>query len=204
MADARPLVIALTGGIGSGKSTVADRFAEHGVPVIDADLLAREQTRPGMPALDEITKAFGAGMIAPDGELDRAALRRQIFELADGRERLEAILHPRIRQAMREQLASLQSPYVVLVIPLLLETGQTDLADRILVVDLPEAIQLRRAAARDGQNERQIRAIMEVQCDRQQRLSAADDVIDNSADLDQLLDQADKMHERYMSLSRNK
>ncbi len=200
----RTLVVALTGGIGSGKSTVANRFAELGVPVIDADLLAREQTRPGMPALEEIALIFGTRMLTPTGELDRAALRRYVFNEPGARERLEAILHPKIRTAMRNQLQAQVAPYVILVIPLLLETGQTDLADRILAVDLPEDLQLKRAARRDRQSPEQIQAIMRAQCPRTDRLAAADDVIDNRGSLDQLLQQIDAMHQRYMYLYCNK
>ncbi len=200
----RTLVVALTGGIGSGKSTIANHFAELGVPVIDADLLAREQTRPGMPALKEIAQIFGTHMLTPAGELDRAALRRYIFDEPGARARLEAILHPKIRTAMRNQLQAQVAPYVILVIPLLLETGQTDLADRILAVDLPEDLQLKRAARRDRQSPEQIQAIMRAQCPRTDRLAAADDVIDNRGSLDQLLQQIDAMHQRYMYLYCNK
>ncbi len=199
----RTLVVALTGGIGSGKSTIANHFAELGVPVIDADLLAREQTRAGMPALKEIAQIFGTHMLTPAGELDRAALRRYIFDEPGARERLEAILHPKIRTAMRDQLRTQVAPYVVLVIPLLLETGQTDLADRILAVDLPENLQLKRAARRDLQTPEQIQAIMRAQCPRADRLAVADDVIDNRGPLDQLQRRIEALHKRYMYLYYN-
>ncbi len=182
---------------------MARRLAELGVPVIDADILAREQTRPGMPALQEIALSLGSHMITPQGELDRLALRRLVFSDPGARDRLEAILHPRIRAAMSEQLQDQDGPYVVLVIPLLLETGQTDLADRILVVDVDEDLQLQRATRRDRQSAAQIQAIMRTQCPRNVRLAAADEVIDNNGTLDQLLQQTDEMHRRYLSLSRN-
>jgi len=196
------LTVALTGGIGSGKSAVARRLAELGVPIIDADIIAREQTRSGMPALQEIAQGFGSHLITPQGELDRSALLRLVFSDPGARVRLEAILHPKIRAAMRKQLQDQDAPYVVLVIPLFLETGQTDLADRILVVDLDEDLQLQRAIRRDRQSVTQIQAIMRTQCPRSERLAAADDLIDNSGTLDQLLQQTDKMHHRYLSLSR--
>lgn len=198
------LVVGLTGGIGSGKSTVADRFAELGVPVIDADLVSRELTRPGMPALKAIAEAFGPQVMAADGELDRGALRQLIFERPERRKRLEAILHPAIRSAMLARLQQQQADYVVMAIPLLLETRQTDLVERILVVDLPEDLQMQRAARRDHQSSEQIQAIMATQCRRDERLAAADDVIDNSGSLQRLLEQTDRMHRRYMSLSRNR
>jgi len=183
---------------------VADRFAELGVPVIDADLLARELVQPGQPALGEIVAAFGEAVLQPDGTLDRRRLRDLVFEDDPARQRLEDILHPRIRVEMQQRLAGMDAPYAVLVIPLLLETGQNELADRILVVDLPSALQLQRASLRDGQRREKIRAIMAAQCSREERLAVADDVIDNSGSLQQLKDLTDTMHQRYMSLCRNR
>jgi len=198
------LTIALTGGIGSGKSAVAERFVALGVPVIDADLLARELVQPGRPALEEIIAAFGADLLQSDGALDRRKLRGRVFEDAAARQRLEAILHPRIRAEMQQRLSSLDAPYAILVIPLLLETAQADLADRILVVDLPVELQLQRASLRDGQSKENIRTIVAAQCSREQRLASADDVIDNSGSLRQLDVLTASMHQRYMSLCRNK
>ncbi len=198
------LTIALTGGIGSGKSAVADRFAELGVPVIDADLLARDLVQPGRPALQEITAAFGPDMLLADGSLDRRRLRLRVFDDPSARQQLEAILHPRIRAEMQQRLAAIDAPYTVLVVPLLLETAQTDLAERILVVDLPTRLQEERASLRDGQSRENIRTVMAAQCSREQRLAAADDVIDNSGTLEQLIERTDTMHQRYMSLSHNK
>jgi dephospho-CoA kinase len=197
------LIVGLTGGIGSGKSTVARRLEERGAGVIDADVLAREQVAPGMPALAEIVREFGPGVMSSDGSLDRRALRRQVFADEAARKRLEALLHPRIRKAMQAAVRRLETPYVVLVIPLLLETGQTDLVQRILVVDLPEEQQVARVMTRDGQQEEQVRAILAAQWPRARRLAAADDVIDNSGSLEGLLALTDAMHERYMSLSRD-
>jgi dephospho-CoA kinase len=198
------LTVALTGGIGSGKTAVAEHFAELGVPVIDADLLARELVRPGEPALAEIVEIFGADMLLPDGGLDRRKLRSRVFGDTVARQRLESVLHPRIRAEMQHRLAACDAPYAVLVVPLLLETGQLDLADRILVVDLPTELQLQRASLRDGQSRENIRSIMAAQVSREQRLAAADDVIDNSGTPQRLKQLANAMHQRYMSLSYNK
>ena len=198
------LVIALTGGIGAGKSTVADRFAELGVPVIDADILAREQVRSGSEGLQEIARSFGPGVLTDDGELDRRRLRQLVFDNPTARRRLEGILHPRIRAQMRERITRTDAPYVVLVIPLLVENAQADLADRILVVDAPEALQIERASRRDHQSHAQIRAVLEAQCSREERNALADDLIINDGSLQELLDKATALHNRYMSLVRDK
>lgn len=195
------LTIALTGGIGSGKSTVADRFARLGVPVLDADALARALTAPGEPALEEIRAAFGAKVIQPDGGLDRAALRRVVFADETARRRLEAILHPLIRARMLAWLGEVRAPYAVLVIPLLFETGQTDLADRILVVDLPEEEQVRRVQTRSGLDEAEIRRILATQAARAERLAGADDRIDNSGGLAALEAQVERLHRFYLGLA---
>jgi len=197
------LVVGLTGGIGSGKSRVSERFTTLGVPVIDADLLARDLVAPGQPALMEIVQAFGPQVLAKDGGLDRRALRRHIFNHDTERQCLEGILHPRIRTAMRERLRTLEAPYATLVIPLLIETGQGDLCHRLLVVDLPEPLQIERVGRRDACTTEQVRAILRTQCSREQRLAAADDLIDNSGDLAHLLAQVDALHQRYMSLARD-
>lgn len=197
------LVIALTGGIGSGKSTVAERFAALGVPVIDADLLAREQVLPGTPGLQEIIRAFGPDMLSDSGVLDRDRLRQRIFQDPSARKRLESILHPRIRAEMQQRVREVTTPYVVLVIPLLIESNQTDLADRILVVDTPEALQIERVRHRDRQSIEQVRAALRSQCGRAERLAIADDVIVNDDTLEQLHRQTDELHYRYMSLARH-
>ena len=195
------LVIALTGGVGSGKSTVARHLANLGVPVIDADQVAREVVQPGSECLHRIAEVFGAGILTSSGELDRAALRRRVFADPSARQRLEAILHPRIRQVMQHRLVGLQAVYALLVIPLLVETGQTDLAERVLVVDIPESEQIRRVQERDGLDEEQVRRILAAQCDRATRLAAADDVIDNSGDLAGLIEQTERLHRRYLELA---
>jgi len=195
------LTVALTGGIGSGKSTVAERFARLGVPILDADVLARELTALGEPALDEIRATFGSGVIRPDGTLDRAALRGVVFADAAARRRLERILHPPIRARMRDWLGQVRAPYAILVIPLLFETGQTDLADRILVVDLPESEQIRRVQARSGLDEAEIRRILATQVPAGVRLAGADDRIDNGGDLRALEAQVERLHRRYLELA---
>jgi dephospho-CoA kinase len=193
------LVIALTGGIGCGKSTVTHYFESFGVPVIDADVLSRNLVAPGSPALLEILETFGPHLCDTEGKLDRAALRKIIFELPEQRKRLEAILHPRIREAMRKWISEQTAPYVVLVIPLLFETNQTDLADRILVIDCDESIQMQRVAIRDNQASEQIQQIINSQVDRNARLQGADDVIENNGDQKRLLEATKRLHQHYMN-----
>ena len=195
------LVVTLTGGIGSGKSTVARIFAELGAPVIDADLVAREVVEPGSPALTEIESAFGPGVLDGEGNLRRDRLREQVFSDPAARRRLEAIMHPRIREIMVRRLSGLNAPYAILVIPLLLETDQTDLGDRTLVVDLPESLQIERVKRRDHLEDARIKTILEAQCDRSARLNAADDVIDNQGDPEKLREQVEKLHQRYLALT---
>ena len=194
-------MIGLTGGIGSGKSTVAGEFKKLGVPVIDTDQLARELVAPGQPALQEIIAHFGAPALRDDGTLDRAWLRTRIFSDSSAKQALETILHPRIRQRVHEWLATIASPYCIVVIPLLLETHQADLVDRILVVDAPEKEQLKRVAARDGLSHNVVAAIMATQADRETRLSAAHDIIANDAGVDTLVEQVRKLHIYFMDIS---
>jgi len=195
------LVIGLTGGIGSGKSTVAELFAAHGVPVIDTDVIARELVEPGEPALAEIAAAFGEGLVDAQGRLDRARLRNLVFDDAAQRQRLEAILHPRIYARVREELSRIEAPYCLVVIPLLVETGGAALVDRILVVDAPLELRLRRTQSRDGLPEAQARAIAASQAERDRRLSAADEVIDNGGDRAALAAQVEALHARYLTLA---
>ena len=195
------LRIGLTGGIGSGKSTVAELFAARGVPVIDADVIARELVAPGQPALAEIVASFGTDCIDAEGRLDRARLRARVFDDAAQRERLEAILHPRIHAVMAERAAAQSTAYVLLVIPLLFESGQRDLVDRVLVVDLPVELQRARVSARDHLSDAQIDAIFAAQVQRDQRIDGADDVIDNSGDAAALERQVDALHQRYLALA---
>ncbi len=197
----RPLRIGLTGGIGSGKSEVAKRFAALGAPVIDADAIARRLVAPGSPAFDEIVQAFGADSLDATGGIDRARLRRHVFENPAERARLEAILHPRIRAEMLAEAARLDTPYCVLVIPLLIESGQRDLVDRVLVVDADEARRIAWIKARSGLDDAEIRAIMAAQADRNTRLRAADDVLDNDGDLTHLDAEVRRLHALYLALA---
>jgi dephospho-CoA kinase len=197
------LVIGLTGGIGSGKSTVADALAARGAGVIDTDVIARELTEPGQPALGEIAATFGADLIRSDGRLDRDALRALVFSDADARTRLERILHPLIKDRMLERLAALDAPYAVLVIPLLFETNQHTLVDRVLVVDLPETVQRERVQRRSGLTHSEVDRIVASQISRAERLTRADDILDNSGDLPALLAQAERIHCRYIELAGN-
>ena len=194
------LVIGLTGGIGSGKTTVSNLFSAHGVPIIDADLVAREVVEPGQPGLDQIIHLFGCEMLASDGTLDRGRLRKQVFSNETARKELEQMLHPLIRARIKRRLSVIEAPYVILAIPLLLEGGRVDQVDRILVIDAEESQQVARACARDGENEAQVRAILAAQCSRKDRLTAADDVIYNTGDLDELKTQVAHMHNHYLRL----
>lgn len=195
------LLIGLTGGIGSGKSTVAELFADLGAGVVDTDLLARELTQPGTATLARIADAFGPEVLNPDGSLDRARLRGLAFKDPADRARLEAILHPPIRELMLERAAGLQAPYVLLVIPLLLETGQWSLVDRVLVVDCPERLQMERVQARSGLPQAQIARIMGSQAPRAERLAKADDIIDNQGAPETLQAQVEQLHRCYLALA---
>jgi len=195
------LVVGLTGGIGSGKTTVANGFSALGVPVIDTDQLARELVEPGQPALDEIITVFGKNCVTPDGQLKRACIRQQIYSDAALKSQLEDILHPKIRQRIKTLLADLREAYCIVVIPLLLETHQTDLVDRILVVDTPEKEQLTRVAARDSLSDNTVMAIMQSQADRNTRMQAADDIIVNDRDLESLTERILELHTYYMEIA---
>jgi dephospho-CoA kinase len=195
------LVVGLTGGIGSGKSTVSELFAGHHVPVIDTDEIARSVVEPGQPALDEIRAHFGSDVVLPDGRLDRTALRKKVFADVRRRETLESIVHPRIREELHERLAQLEAPYCIVAIPLLVEKGWQSEVDRILVVDAPEDLQIRRTAARPGMDTGQARAITESQASREERLAFADDIIVNDGGLGQLRRAVEELHGRYCELS---
>ncbi len=195
--------MALTGGIGSGKTSVSQRLGELGAAVIDTDVIAHALTAPGGTAIAAIAETFGPGAIASDGSLDRPAMRRQVFGDPSARHRLEAILHPLIRARMAEELSQVQAPYAVLAIPLLFETGWTDLADRILVVDLPEPLQVARVMARGGLTEEEVRPILASQAGRETRCQGADDLIDNSGNLEHLMAQTADLHARYLGLALN-
>lgn len=197
-----PYIVGLTGGIGSGKSAVADEFAELGVAVTDTDRIAHELTKPGTAGLEEIVAAFSAGILQPDGTLDRAALRRQAFADPAVRARLEAILHPLIGDAAKDEIVRWKTPYGILVVPLLLErNGLVSLVDRILVVDCPEEEQVRRVAARSGLAPDEIGAIMAAQLSRTTRLARADDVIDNSGAASAIAGKVALLDRRYRTLA---
>ena len=196
-----PLVVGLTGGIGSGKSAVSRCFEDLGVPVVDTDRIAREIVAPGQPALAAVVAAFGEGILDPSGGLDRAAMRRRVFADPQARGRLESILHPRIRAESRRRLAATRAPYAVLVVPLLVETGQAPEIDRVLVVDVPESLQIARTMARDDLDRATVGAILDSQAKRSERLAAADDVIENTADLETLRRAVATLHHRYLALA---
>ena len=196
----KPWVLGLTGGIGSGKSAVAETFGELGVHWVDADHAARWVVEPGRPALAEIARHFGDGVLAADGSLDRAALRALIFQDPEQRKWLEQLLHPLIHQEVSEHLARGLSPYVIMVSPLLIESGQYRRTDRVLVVDVPEALQVQRAAQRDTASEEQIRTILKAQASREERLRHADDVLLNDRDMGWLKAEVERLHNFYLTL----
>ena len=197
----RPLVIGLTGGIGSGKSTVAGIFRQFGIPVIDADVIAHALVAPGQPALEEIIKAFGPDSVDADGVLDRNCLRKLVFSDPEQRRRLEAILHPKIRREIITLTTNIQTPYCIVVIPLLLETDQGDLVDRILVVDTGVDNQIARVTMRNGLPVDEIIAVITAQASRDSRLAAADEVINNDGSLDELASQVRAQHEKYLKIA---
>lgn len=201
----RNLVIGLTGGIGSGKTAAADRFAELGAAVIDADAIAHELTRPGGAAIPLIEQAFGPEAIAADGSLDRAAMRRIVFAKTESRKQLEAILHPMIHaagDARRDAAFAAGAPYAIMVVPLLVESGNfRGRFDRIAVVDCPEALQISRVMARNGFATAEVEAIMAAQASRQARLTVADDVILNDSNLEALQAHVAVLHEKYCAIA---
>jgi dephospho-CoA kinase len=193
------LRIALTGGIGCGKSEACRIFQQqHGVPVIDTDVIARQLVQPGEDALQQITHAFGKDILQADGTLNRAALANEVFNSASKRRQLESILHPRIRSAVEQQLKQLDTAYVIVAVPLLIETGQQTDYDRVLVVDCEPSQQLTRTLQRDERSAQQVQSIIDAQASRAQRLQAADDVIDNSKDRQFLQQQIAQLHTKYL------
>lgn len=192
------LVVGITGGIGSGKSAVTRCFEQLGITVVDADVAARVIVEPGGAALAAIAGHFGDAIILPDGSLDRAALRQRVFSDEQERLWLEQLTHPLIGEEIRRQLVAASSPYAILSSPLLLETSQRELVDCVVVVDVPEDVQLQRAANRDANSEEQIRRIMAAQMQRQQRLELADIVIDNSRPLAELDSVVDELHKEFL------
>jgi dephospho-CoA kinase len=196
------LRIGLTGGIASGKSTVSGRFAELGVPVIDADMASRAVVEPGTAGLSQVIARFGSGVLTANGELDRRALRSLIFRDADSRRALEAIMHPLIRAHMEAAAAAAKGPYLVMAIPLLVEGDRArGRVDRILVVDVEERVQIERLQARDGAGPEEARAILGAQASRAARLAAADDVLENSGSIAELREAVDALHQRYLTMN---
>jgi len=195
-------VIGLTGGIGSGKTAVAEAFAALGIEVVDTDVLAHQLSAAGQPGFAAIRDAFGDGILRPDGEIDRAALRRIVFADAAARSRLEAALHPLIGAEVARRVKQWSGPYGLIVVPLLLERkGVRSLVDRVLVVDCPEEEQVRRVVARNGLALAEVRAIMATQLDRRQRLAAADDILDNAGTPDAIAPQVLILDARYRRLA---
>jgi dephospho-CoA kinase len=195
-------VVGVTGGIGSGKTVAAQAFAELGVEVIDTDQLAHELTAPGQPAVREIASRFGKQVLTAEGTLDRPALRRLVFCDPGARRRLETLLHPLIAQQVIRRLAQVSAPYVILVVPLLVETGgYEEIVDRVLVVDSPEDLQVARVVRRNGLSSNEVEAILRAQASREQRLARADDVLTNDGDLDTLRAGVERLHREYLALA---
>lgn len=196
------LTIGLTGGIGSGKSEVARMFNQLGVPVIDADVIARQLVQPGTEALSEVISVFGEAILTADGRLDRARLGEIVFADSRKKNQLEAIIHPRVREQINRYKNEYKDrPYILVVIPLLLETEQQDIVDRLLVVNAEEAVRIQRVQARDGRDQQQIHAIIQSQADDAARRAAADDSIDNNGSIDDLQKSVQQLHQQYMLLA---
>ena len=193
-------VVGLTGGIASGKSTVAEGFAARGVPVIDADQIARDVVKPGEPALDRVVEAFGADLLDGEGRLRRDRLREKVFADEALRRRLESILHPAIRAEMQRRIEAAEGPYVIVMIPLLVEGGRLETVDRVLVVDVPEAVQVERVMARDGVPREQAESILAAQASREERLRHATDVIRNTAGVGALDGLVERLHQAYLEM----
>ena len=191
-------VVGITGGIGSGKTAVTDHLERLGIVVVDADKAARVVVESGKPALDEIAAHFGSEILLDDGALNRAALREVVFKDSSQRKILEGITHPRIREELARQLSAAKSPYVVLSSPLLLESGQNSFADYVVVVDVPEAVQVDRTMRRDDNSESLVKQIMAAQLDRQTRLSRADEAISNDGTLEALHAEVEALHKRLL------
>lgn len=194
------LKIGLTGGIGSGKSTVSGLFAALGVPVIDADVISRSLLEPGTDATKQVIEIFGNDIAINEQEIDRAKLRERVFDNASARKKLESILHPIVHQKIRQQAEAVTSPYCIVVIPLLFEAGHQDLVDRILVVNTSREKQVERAAARDRASETEIRKILDSQINPEDRLARADDVIDNNDGIEELESRVRELDALYRGL----
>ena len=196
--DKHPFIIGITGGIGSGKSAATQWFESQGITVVDADIVAREVVEPGQPTLQKIQQTFGDWVLLEDGSLDRRALREHIFQSPEARQNLEEITHPAIRQSIIQQLQDAQSPYVILVSPLLFETNQHELVHHTLLVDADERTQLERASQRDGQSKEQIQKIIAAQMSRAQKQKLANDIVLNDGLLEHLHNQLKPLHFSYL------
>ena len=194
-------IVGLTGGIGCGKTTVSDLFQALGVPVIDADIVARQVVAPGSPCLTAITEHFGPDILLESGELNRSLLRQKVFSNTEDKTWLNNLLHPAIRQKILSELAEVQSAYAILVAPLLLENGLEQYVQRVLVIDVPESVQVRRTLARDNTSEEQVKAIMAAQLPRQERLKRADDVIANDSSVADLTSKVAALHQQYLQMA---
>ncbi|KDM92728.1 dephospho-CoA kinase [Photobacterium galatheae] len=192
------LVIGLTGGIGSGKTTVANLFANYGIDIIDADVIAREVVAPGSDGLKAIVARLGTDILLTDGQLNRSKLREAIFNEPALKAWLDGLLHPMIRQRMQQGISQASSPYCLLVVPLMVENQLQTMTDRLLVVDVSEAVQIARTTTRDNVDETQVRKILSAQATREQRLAAADDVIDNNGDSHNLRGEVARLHQQYL------
>jgi dephospho-CoA kinase len=193
--------VVLTGGIASGKTAVSDCFSKMGVPVIDTDRIAREVVEPGQPALTQISEVFGSDYLDNDGRLDRRKMREAIFSKPALKSRLEGILHPLIAEKVIERISEVEAPYCLLVIPLFAESKAYDWINRVLVVDVSEEVQLKRVMARDKISRKHAQSILDAQSTRQQRNALADDIIDNSGDLNELEEKVKKLHKYYLSIT---
>lgn len=194
------MVIGLTGGIGSGKTTVANLFQEYSIPILDCDVIAHDLVLPGQDAFEKIIQHFGLGILNADHTLNRSKIREIIFKDHSERKWLQDLLHPLILSELKNKLANLHAPYVIAVIPLLIEIEAYDLVERILLVDSPEELQVQRAMLRDGCSERHVRRILNTQATRQQRLQKADDIIVNDGNLTSLKRQVEKLHQHYLAM----
>ncbi|WP_408608842.1 dephospho-CoA kinase [Aliidiomarina halalkaliphila] len=199
-----PYVVGVTGGIGSGKTTITNQFLRLGIDIVDADECARAVVQPNSPLLHDIRAAFGADVFHPNGELDRAALRALIFSDENAKLTLNGIMHPAIRKELLAQIAQATSPYVILSAPLLLENNLDRLCDRVLVIDVPESVQVERTIARDHVPESQVRAIMAAQISRKSRLARADDIIDNTQPVSALVELVASLHQQYLGFAKSK
>lgn len=195
------LTVALTGGIGCGKTTVCQLFKDLGTPIIDTDLIAHDLVKPGHDALNELVEFFGKEILLADGALNRKALANKTFHDKNKRKYLESVLHPKIRQRVEKQINSLSSPYVIIAIPLLIETSQQSSYKRILVIDCDEKQQVIRTLERDNRSIEEVNSIIKIQVSRDKRLEYADDIINNREDKEFLKQQVSKLHQKYLNLA---